>query len=157
MKRAGGLQLTPISVSGQDFCVDIMSIREVITPLPVMRVPTAPAFVEGVIDLRGRVLPVLDLGLRLGLAASTASRTQRYVIATVAGWTAALRVDSVGEVLRVAPTAVLPAPELAVGVPAPAIFRGLVRHDGRALVVLDLTALFSSAEASALAGLPAGA
>jgi len=156
MTRPAMLQLTPIRLGDQDYAVDIMSIREVITPLPITRVPGAPAFVEGVVDLRGRVLPVIDLRRRLELPPGAPTRHNRYVIATVAGWTAALVVDAVGEVVRVAASQVLPAPPLAPGgekVGENRIFQGIYRQGERALVVLDLARLLTSDERAGLAGL----
>uniref|UniRef100_UPI0028114691 chemotaxis protein CheW n=1 Tax=Phenylobacterium sp. TaxID=1871053 RepID=UPI0028114691 len=73
-----GQELISFRIGAQEFCVDIMDVREIRGWTPATAIPQAPAFVRGVINLRGAVLPILDLGARLGLGA--ADPTARHVI-----------------------------------------------------------------------------
>ncbi|HVO21479.1 MAG TPA: chemotaxis protein CheW [Anaeromyxobacter sp.] len=111
----GLVQLCTFRVGGEDYALDIMRVREIITPLPVTPVPRAPSFVEGVVRLRGDVIPILDVRRRLGLPAAPATRKTRVLIVSVAGRRLGLVVDEVAEVLRLPRTAIRPAPALVGG------------------------------------------
>ena len=111
----GLAQLCTFRVGGEDYALDIMRVREIITPLPVTPVPRAPSFVEGVVRLRGDVIPVLDVRKRLGLPAAPPTRKTRVLIVSVAGRRLGLVVDEVAEVLRLPRTAIRPAPALVGG------------------------------------------
>lgn len=108
-------QLCTFRVGGEDYALDIMRLREIITPLPVTPVPRAPAFVEGVIRLRGDVIPVLDLRRRLGLPVTPPTRKTKVLIVLVAGRRLGLVVDEVTEVLRIPRAEIRPAPGLVEG------------------------------------------
>lgn len=105
-------QLCAFRIGGEDYAIDIMRVREIIHPLPITPVPRAPAFVEGVIRLRGEVIPVVDVRKRLGLPASAATRKSRFLVVNVAGRRIALVVDEVREVLRLPRSEIRPAPSL---------------------------------------------
>jgi purine-binding chemotaxis protein CheW len=108
-------QLCTFRVGGEDYAVDIMRLREIITPLPVTPVPRAPPFVEGVIRLRGDVIPVLDVRRRLGLPVMSPTRKTKVLIVHVAGRRLGLVVDEVTEVLRIPRAEIRPAPGLVEG------------------------------------------
>jgi len=108
-------QLCTFRVGGEDYALDIMRVREIIHPLPITPVPRAPIFVEGVIRLRGDVIPVLDVRKRLGLAVTPATRKSRFLVVNVAGRRIALVVDEVREVLRLPRSEIRAAPALGVG------------------------------------------
>jgi purine-binding chemotaxis protein CheW len=105
-------QLCTFRIGGEDYAIDIMRVREIIHTLPITPVPRAPAFVEGVIRLRGDVIPVLDVRKRLGLTASPPTRKSRFLVVNVAGRRIALVVDEVREVLRLPRSEIRPAPSL---------------------------------------------
>jgi purine-binding chemotaxis protein CheW len=111
-------QLCTFRVGGEDYALDIMRVREIIHPLPITPVPRAPVFVEGVIRLRGDVIPVLDVRKRLGLPIAPPTRKSRFLVVHVARRRIALIVDEVREVLRLPRAEIRPAPSLgAVGGP----------------------------------------
>jgi len=125
------VQLCTFRIGGEDYAVDIMRVREIIHPLPITPVPRAPAFVEGVIRLRGDVIPVLDVRKRLGLEATPATRKSRYLLVNVAGRRIGLVVDEVREVLRLPRSEIRAAP--ALGAPgAPRFFLGVCGEDATA-------------------------
>jgi purine-binding chemotaxis protein CheW len=117
------VQLCTFRVGGEDYAVDVMRLREIIHPLPVTRVPRAPAFVKGVVRLRGEVVPVLDVRERLGVEASPPTRKTRFLVVSVADRRIALVVDEVCEVLRLPRSELRPAPPLG-GPGAPRFFLG---------------------------------
>jgi len=154
-------QLVAFGVADGDYAVDIMRIKEIINPVAVTPMPKAPPFIEGVIELRGAILPVVDVRKRFDLPPTAPTRATKYLIVSVdLGEQRAivgLVVDRVSEPLRVPRTDIKPAPRLSVS--ERAYFTGVVAHHGKMLMVLDVDALLSSAEKQTLSGLahPAGA
>src|SRR5512146_3105106 len=121
-------QLCTFRIAGEDYAIDIMRVREIIHPLPITPVPRAPACVEGVVRLRGDVIPVLDVRKRFGLSAAAPTRKSRFLVVNVAGRRLALAVDEVREVLRIPRSEIRPAPVL--GAPgAPRFFLGACGGD----------------------------
>jgi purine-binding chemotaxis protein CheW len=99
-------------VAEEEYALDVMRVREVVEAGPITRVPSAPAGVRGVVNLRGRVVPLVDLGLRFGGSELTVtSRTCVVVVeSTVADRVVGLLVDSVSRVVTLTPSQVEPAP-----------------------------------------------
>jgi purine-binding chemotaxis protein CheW len=118
------IQLCTFRVGGEDYAIDIMRVREIIPPMPVTSVPRAPAFIEGVVRLRGEVIPILDVRRRLGVALGEPTRKTKYLIVNVAGRRLGLVVDEVTEVLRLPRSEIRPAPSL-VGGGGPRLFLGV--------------------------------
>jgi purine-binding chemotaxis protein CheW len=148
-------QMVAFTVGGGEYALDIMRIKEIINPLPITPVPKAPPFIEGVVELRGAILPIVDLRKRFDLPATAPTRATKYLIVAidVAGrrMIVGLVVDGVSEPLRVPRDQVRPAPLLTQS--STAYFSGVVHHAGRILMVLDIDAVLSSSEKISLAGL----
>lgn len=123
------VQLCTFRIGGEDYAIDIMRVREIIHPLAITPVPRAPVFVEGVVRLRGEVIPVLDVRKRLGVEASPPTRKSRFLIVNVAGRRIGLVVDEVCEVVRLQRSEIRPAPSLGVS-GAPRFFLGVCGGDG---------------------------
>jgi purine-binding chemotaxis protein CheW len=119
------VELLAFRVGSEDYVIDVRRVREVVAPLPLRRMPRVPAFLEGVVDLRGEVVPVVDVRRRFGLAAGTPTRKTKLVVVQVAGMPVGMVVDAVTEVLRVPRDAIRAAPPLA-GKAAPRLFLGVV-------------------------------
>lgn len=148
-------QLVAFGVGGGDYALDIMRIKEIINPVAVTPMPKAPPFVEGVIELRGAILPLIDVRKRFDLAATAPTRATKYLIVSTdvgeARIIVGLVVDRVSEPLRVPKSEIKPAPQLSTA--EQAYFTGVVHHNGRMLMVLDVDALLSSAEKQQLSGM----
>jgi purine-binding chemotaxis protein CheW len=123
------VQLCSFRIGGEDYAVDLMRVREIIHPLPITPVPRAPASVEGVVRLRGEVVPVLDVRKRLGVATNPPSRRTRFLVVNVARRRIGLVVDEVCEVLRLPRRALRPAPPLGED-GAPRFFLGVCGGEG---------------------------
>jgi len=145
-------QFVSFIVGGEEFGVNILTVQEIIRPVDITRVPHAPEFVEGVINLRGRILPVIDLRTRFGFPERDRDDDMRIIVVEIGPQTVGFMTDAVQEVLRVDVTAIEPAPELAVGIDA-GYLRGVAKLDERLLILLDLENLLSTKEAEALQGL----
>src|ERR1700743_1498274 len=106
-------ELISFRIGEQEYCVDIMSVREIRGWTPATPMPHAPEFVRGVINLRGTVMPVLDLGVRFGFGVTEATERHVIIVAQIDGQQVGLLVDAVCETLNVAASQIQPAPEIA--------------------------------------------
>ncbi|HVP66341.1 MAG TPA: chemotaxis protein CheW [Anaeromyxobacteraceae bacterium] len=123
-------ELVIFRVGSEEYAVDVRRVREVVAPLPVRRMPRVPEFMEGVADLRGEIIPVIDVRRRFGLHAGTPTRKTKLMVVHMGGSKVGLVVDAVLEVMRVSRAAIRPAPPLA-GRDAPGLFLGVVgAHSG---------------------------
>ncbi len=143
------MQVACFEIAGNHYALDIMSIKEVINPLEITSVPHTPPFVEGIIELRGAFLPVIDLRKRLG---KPAAADCKIVVARVGERLTGLIVDRVSEVVRIDPMAIEPAPAMAVG-PAAPYFVGVTKIGTRIVLLVELEQLLSPGEQSQLAGI----
>ncbi|HHW15345.1 MAG TPA: chemotaxis protein CheW [Firmicutes bacterium] len=135
------LQLVVFSLAGEDFGVPIDQVREIIRFTAVTKVPKAPVSVLGVINLRGRVIPVVSLRERFGFPAEEAGNATRIVVSDLAGQTAGFVVDAVTEVLRLDEGAIEPPPASASTVDS-AFIKGIGKIDERLIILLDLEKVF---------------
>lgn len=130
-------QLVTFSLGTEEFGVDIMKVQEIIRIPPITRVPKAPKYVEGVINLRGNVIPVVNLRVRFGMEQGDETDLSRIVVLQVNGKVFGVRVDGVTEVLRLDSEAIEPPPPLALGMDSNFI-RGVGKIGERLLILLNL-------------------
>lgn len=134
--------LLTFRLGDEDYGIDILAVREIRGLDAVTRLPGAPAFVTGVVNLRGVIVPVVDMRLRLGLPAD-ASPLAVMVVLEVAGRLVAMVVDAVDDVLALDPASLRPVPDVAGAIDR-RFLRGLAPMDARMLIVLDIEALMTS-------------
>ena len=139
-------QLVVFRLASQVYGVDIGSVREILRMQQITHVPHAPEFVEGVINLRGKICPVVDLRKRFGVEVSELTDDSRIVLADVHGDYVGMIVDAVTEVLRINSDRVEPMPEL-VGAGDSGFIEGIANLDERLIIVVNLEAAFSEASA----------
>lgn len=143
------IQLACFKVGTGLYALDIMRIREIIRPQKLTVVPKAPRFIEGVINLRGAVIPVADLRKRFDQPCSDDTRKHRIIICSVSGRIVGLLVDEVLEVRRYGRQDVAPSPQFLKG-PEAEFFLGVARRGEDLVMVLDLDRILSSDEQIAL-------
>ncbi|WP_462324323.1 chemotaxis protein CheW [Desulfoplanes sp.] len=143
------LQLVTFSIGEEEFGVEILKVQEIIRMLEITRVPKAPEFVEGVINLRGKVIPVIDLRLRFGLKAKVHDKKTRIIVIEINQMIVGFVVDAVSEVLRIPAGTIEPPPPVISGLDSEYI-SGVGKLDDRLLIMLDLNRLLSKEEKSAL-------
>jgi purine-binding chemotaxis protein CheW len=107
------LQLVGFRVGGEEYGLDILCVQEIIRPQHLTRVPNAPDSINGVMNLRGKIIPVVGLRKRFGLDDADADRQTRIVVVEIQGTVLGFIVDSVSEVLRIPAETVTPPPQLA--------------------------------------------
>jgi purine-binding chemotaxis protein CheW len=130
-------ELISFRVGSQEFCVDIMSVREIRGWTPATALPHAPAFVRGVINLRGAVLPIIDLGMRLGLGAANPTERHVIIVAQVEAQIVGLLVDAVSDILTVTDDMIQGTPDVASDL-VRTFVRGLLAIDGRMVSFISL-------------------
>ena len=143
-------QMVGLELAGEFYGVEISRIQEIIRMQPITSVPNGPAFVVGLTNLRGRVIPVMDLRARFSLDVSEPSRRSRIVVAEMGEHTVGLIVDAVSEVLRISPSMVEPPSSLVTSADS-AYLRGVAKIDERLVLLLDLSHVLSADEDAALA------
>lgn len=141
MTETTGRQLITFRIGDQDLGIDIMAVREIRAWSPVTPLPHAPSYVRGVMNLRGSVLPILDLREKLGWGVTDPG--QRHVILVIQYFTRVLGliVDQVSDIVTVDSGSLQPAPDLDVA--AARLVEGLAPIDARMVMVLDLDRLLS--------------
>jgi purine-binding chemotaxis protein CheW len=122
-------------VGEQTYCIDIMVVREIRGWTPATPLPRAPSFVHGVINLRGTVLPVIDLGARFGLPPKEPTARQAIIVVQHADQIIGLLVDAVSNILTLSPDSIQPTPEIASDV-SRTLVRGIVAVDKELISVL---------------------
>ncbi|NPV81778.1 MAG: chemotaxis protein CheW [Firmicutes bacterium] len=142
-------QLVKFRLGNEEYGVDIMQVQEIIHLTNIVKVPNTPHFVEGVIDLRSRVIPIIDLRKRFGIPECEKTRSSRIVVVNMNDTTVGLIVDSVSEVIRIPVKAFEPLPEIAMDVDS-RFLRGIARLEDRLIILIDLARVLSHDESSSL-------
>ncbi|KHS44352.1 chemotaxis protein CheW [Novosphingobium subterraneum] len=139
-------ELITFEVEGQVFGLDIMAIREIRAWSPTTRLPRVPHYVAGVVNLRGTVLPVVDLAARLGWRATEATPRHAIIVtqqgAQISGWI----VDSVSDIVTIDSEALQPPPPTTAGDTVVPFLEGLAAIEDRMVMVLNLAALSDGAQ-----------
>lgn len=130
--------LVGFCVGAVHYAVPIGSVREIVNPADVTRLPHAPSVVVGVADHRGEVVPIIDLRVRFGVPSAVEARRTKWILVDVDGMTIGLVVDRVTEVFGTGGIALRPAPSLGGGEDERGIV-GVTTHENVMVFVLDLT------------------
>lgn len=137
------LQLVSFVVGTEEFAIPILSVQEINRMMTITRVPQSPPFIEGVINLRGKIIPVMDLRKRFGMEAQAVNADARIIVVEVASRVIGFTVDRVNEVLRIGANIVEPPPAMVCGVDADYV-QGVGKLADRLLILLNLERLFNS-------------
>ncbi|MCW6506647.1 chemotaxis protein CheW [Lichenifustis flavocetrariae] len=140
---AGTRELIAFLVGEQEFCVDVVSVREIRVWTPATPVAHAPGFVCGVINLRGAVLAIIDLAVRLGLPPTIPTSRHAILVVEIRERVVGLLVEGVSEILTVKNDMIQPAPDVASQM-ARDFVRGILAVDGRLISLLVLDAVLPS-------------
>ncbi len=143
------LQLVSFNIGTEEFGVDILKVQEINRMVEITKVPQAPHYVEGVINLRGKVIPIVDLRKRFSLELKEHDKNTRIVVVDIGGNIMGMIVDSVSEVLRLPANTIEPPPEIVTGINSEYI-KGVAKLDDRLLIFLDLSKVIDVNEMAAL-------
>ena len=139
------LQLVIFKIGNEEFGVDILIVHEINKMTQITKVPNAPDYVEGVINLRGRVIPVIDFRTKLGLLRKEHDKDTRIIVVEIEGRTIGFIVDAVSEVLRIPANVFEAPPELVSGIDSDFI-SSVGKLDDRLLILIDLNKMLSANE-----------
>jgi purine-binding chemotaxis protein CheW len=144
----GHRELIAFRVGDQEFCVNVMSVREIRGWTPATAMPHSPSYMKGVINLRGAVLPIIDLSARLGMKPTEPTQRHVIIVAQVHRKVVGLLVDAVSDILTVSEDNVQPTPEIASELQRQ-FARGIMAIEKRLICLLELEAIFPDAESEA--------
>jgi purine-binding chemotaxis protein CheW len=147
------LQLVSFHLGGEEYALEILRVQEIIRMMDLTRVPNSPDFVEGVINLRGKVIPVIGLRKRFAMESRPYDKQTRIVVVEVAGTVVGFVVDAVNEVLRIPADTVEPPPRLTKV--DREMVAGVGKLESRLLLLLDVEKLLSQSEQAAMNGVAA--
>jgi purine-binding chemotaxis protein CheW len=143
------LQLVTFALGNEEYAVDILKVQEINRMSEIAKVPNAPPYVKGVINLRGRVIPVISLRQRFGLSEKESDDKSRIMIMDIQGITLGVVVDAVSEVLRVPSNVVEDTPPMATDISTEFI-KGIAKLEDRLIILIDMDKLVEKSESTAM-------
>ncbi|MGO4439389.1 chemotaxis protein CheW [Rhizobium sp. RAF56] len=144
----GSRRLIAFRIGEQEFCVDIMAVREIRGWTPATAMPHAPSYVLGIVNLRGAVLPIIDLSARLGMKKAEPTARHVIIVAQIKRRIVGLLVDAVSDILTITEDNIQPTPEISSDLQRQ-FARGILAIDRRMICVVELEALFPEEESEA--------
>ena len=150
--NSGVLQLVTFIIEKEEFGIDILNVQEIIKPVDITRVPNARSYVKGVINLRGRIVPVVDLRTRFQLPYRQPDKNTRIVVVELEDKVVGFLMDEVRQVIRIDKHVIEPPPPQATGVDSNYL-RGVAKLDDRLLTLLDLNNLLDESDLQAASAL----
>ncbi|MGD0052531.1 MAG: chemotaxis protein CheW [Vulcanimicrobiaceae bacterium] len=139
------VQVVSFKLGSEEYGVEIAQVQEINRMVAVTHVPRAPQFMEGVINLRGQLIPIIDLRTRFGMQRAEHTKNTRIVVTEIGAKRVGMVVDSVSEVLRLPVDAIEDAPDMITGVDTEYI-RGVGKIEDRLIILLDLAKIITGAE-----------
>ena len=143
-----GNELIAFNIGSQEFCLGITSVREIRGSTPATALPHAPDFVLGVVNLRGVVLPIVDLAVRLGFPRTEPTARNAIIVVEFGRQVVGLLVDGVSDIFTAGEEQIQPTPEIAAET-ARLFLRGVIALDGRLIGVVDIAHLLPPSELAA--------
>jgi purine-binding chemotaxis protein CheW len=141
---ATDVQLVIFKLANEDYGVPISKVQEINRMVMVTKLPQTPDFMEGIINLRGRIIPVVDLRKRFGFNSQEYQDTTRIIVVDISGQTVGIIVDAVHEVVKLAGDSIeLPPPTFAMDVQ---FVQGIGKLDDRLVIVLDIDRIMTTDE-----------
>ena len=143
------IQLVSFELEGEEYGIDVLTVREIIRMPAITKMPNTPDYVDGIINLRGTVVPIISLRRRFGLPDRDQDRQSRILVMEVGDSLTGFVVDAVAEVIRISSAEIQPSPAIVQGNAAQDCITGVINHGERLLIMLDLNRLFSDEEQAA--------
>lgn len=137
-------------IGRETYGIDIFAVREIVKPQEITPVPGTEAYVLGIINLRGRIVSVVDLAARLGLGAAAIHRSSRILVVDLDGFTVGFLVDAATEVLKLDEEAIETATEELKGALRDDYLEGIGKLSGRLVIILNLRHLLTEEETRAI-------
>ncbi len=148
------LQLVSFNIGEEEFGVDILKVQEINRMVDVTRVPNTPEYVDGVINLRGKVIPIIDLRRRFGMERKEKDKNTRIIVVELNSKVLGFVVDAVSEVLRINKSLSEPPPPIIAGIESDYI-TAIAKLENRLLILLDLERVLTTEEHAELEAIAA--
>jgi purine-binding chemotaxis protein CheW len=141
--RSELIQLVSFNLDQEEYGVDVLKVREIIRMPTVTRVPNTPQYVDGVINLRGKVIPIISMRKKFCLMEAENDKQTRIMVMDVDGELMGFIVDAVSEVIRISGSEIQPSPAVVASGVDQECIAGVINQSERLLVLLDLEKMFS--------------
>lgn len=145
-------QLVSFNLDNEEYGVDVLKVREIIRMPVITQMPNAPSYVEGIFNLRGKVIPVISMRKRFCLMEAEQCNRTRIMVMDIEGELMGFVVDAVSEVIRISANEIQPSPPVMGGGMEQECIAGVINRNDRLLVLLELERMFSSEEKQTLGG-----
>jgi purine-binding chemotaxis protein CheW len=150
--RSELIQLVSFMLADEEYGVEVLKVREIIRMPDITKMPNTPSYVEGIINLRGKVIPIISMRRRFGLAENDHDGQTRIMVMDVSGGLTGFIVDGVSEVIRIQNGDIQPPPSMVSGNIGQDFITGVFSHQERLLVLMDVDRMFSDDELDILSG-----
>lgn len=148
------IQLVSFMLADEEYGVEVLKVREIIRMPTITKMPNTPHYVEGIINLRGKVIPIISKRKRFGLEEIENNSHTRIIIMDVAGGLTGFIVDGVSEVIRIQSSEIQPPPAMVLsGGIGQEFITGVFNHADRLLIIMDVDRMFSDDERDGFGGL----
>jgi purine-binding chemotaxis protein CheW len=147
------IQLVSFKLENEEYGIEVLKVREIIRMIPITHMPNTAQCVEGIINLRGKIIPVVSMRKKFGLMEQESDSQTRIVVMDINNELTGFIVDSVSEVIRISGSEIQPPPNVVSGGIDQECITGVINQTERLLVLLDLERLFSHEEKAFLLGI----
>lgn len=148
------IQLVSFMLADEEYGVEVLKVREIIRMPGITKMPNVPHHVEGIINLRGKVIPIISMRRRFGLMECENNSQTRIIIMDVCGSLTGFIVDSVSEVIRIQSSEIQPPPSMVLsGGIGQEFITGVFNHTDRLLIIMDVDMMFSESERESFGGM----
>lgn len=147
------IQLVSFNLGAEEYAVEVLKVREIIRMTPITHIPNTPPSVEGIINLRGKVIPIISLRNRFCMSSTEDDQHTRIMVMDIDGKLMGFIVDGVSEVIRISNAEIQPPPSIAAGGIDQDFICGVIKHAEQLLLMLQLDRMFTSEEQDAFAGM----
>lgn len=148
------IQLVSFMLAEEEYGVEVLKVREIIRMPSITKMPNTMQYVEGIINLRGKVIPIISMRKRFGLMENENSSQTRIIIMDVAGSLTGFIVDAVSEVIRIHSSEIQPPPTMVLsGGIGQEFITGVFNHAERLLIIMDVDRMFSNEELDSFGGI----
>ena len=141
-------QVVCFKIGKEEYAVDILLVKEILKLPEITKLPKAANYVLGVMDLRGKIIPVVDLSIKFGIHSATQANATRGIVVSIEGKQVGLAIDSVSHVIRINTNEIEPPPPVVRGISGKYIV-GIAKVETGFVVILDIGQIFSTEEISA--------
>ena len=146
------IQLVSFSLGAEEYAVEVLKVREIIRMTSITHVPNTPSSIEGIINLRGKVIPIVSLRNRFNMASADNDQHTRIIVMDIAGKLMGFIVDGVSEVIRISSGEIQPPPSMVAGGMDQEFICGVIHHAEQLLLMLQMDLMFSGDEQDSLVG-----